>query len=119
MRTTLPASVTTPAAARAVVREAVERGRAGVRIEDVALVVSELVTNAVIHGRGDITLDVVVGPDAVHVSVEDAGPEPPTPRAAEPADESGRGLLLVSRIASQWGVRPVDTGKVVWADVAG
>ena len=119
MRTTLPASVTTPAAARAVVRDAVERGRAGVRIEDVALVVSELVTNAVIHGRGDITLDVVIGSDAVHVSVEDAGPEPPAPRAAEPADESGRGLLLVSRIASSWGVRPVETGKVVWADVAG
>lgn len=118
VRTTLPASVTTPAAARAVVREAVERGRAAVRIEDVALVVSELVTNAVLHGDGDITLDVTVGADAVHVAVGDADPGLPAPVRAEPADESGRGLLLVSRIATRWGVRPAETGKVVWADLA-
>lgn len=117
-RTTLPASVTTPAAARAFACEAVERGRAAVRIEDVALVVSELVTNAVVHGDGDITLNVVVAPDAVRVEVEDREPGLPGPVDAAVDSESGRGLLLVSRLATHWGVRPVTAGKVVWADIA-
>ena len=117
-RTTLPASVSTPAAARAFAREAVESGLPDVRIEDVALVVSELVTNAVVHGEGDITLNVVVAPDTVHVEVEDREPELPGQVDAALDSESGRGLLLVSRIAKRWGVRPASAGKVVWADVA-
>ena len=118
MRTTLPASVTTPAAARAVAREAVERGRATVRIDDVALVVSELVTNAVLHGAGDITLHLTVEQSTVHVEVIDA--DPVTPEAVEiaPDAESGRGLLLVSKVAKRWGVEPAGTGKVVWAELA-
>lgn len=117
VRTTLPASVSTPAAARAVAREAVARGRAGVRVEDVALVVSELVTNAVLRTECDITLDVVVEPTAVHIAVEDADDATPEPVDRLPDAESGRGLILVSKIAAQWGVRPADHGKVVWADV--
>ena len=118
VRTTLPAAVTTPAAARAVARDVVERGRGAVRVEDVALVVSELVTNAVLHGDGDITLDVAVAPHTVHVEVGDGGPEEPA-ALNPPADaEAGRGLQLVSRIATRWGVRTAAHGKVVWADLA-
>ena len=117
VRTTLPASVSTPAAARAVVRDALERGSADVRMDDVALVVSELVTNAVLHGDGDITLDVVVEPAAVHISVEDAGSGVAEAVDATGDAESGRGLMLVSKIAAHWGVRPARGGKVVWADV--
>ena len=121
VRTTLPSAVTAPAAARALARDAVERGgrRPAVRLDDVALVVSELVTNAVLHGDGDITLDVVVDDDAVHVEVADREPNlPDQPNAALDA-ESGRGLLLVSRVATQWGVRRSSPGKVVWAHLAG
>lgn len=118
VRTTLPSAVTTPAAARALARDAVERGRATVRVEDVALVVSELVTNAVLHGDGDITLHVVVGADAVRIEVADRDPALPGPTYAEADAESGRGLLLVSKIASRWGVREEQPGKVVWADLA-
>ena len=117
VRTTLPASVSTPAAARAVARDAVARGRAGVRVEDVALVVSELVTNAVLHGDGEITLDVVVEESRVHIAVEDGDLSTPAPVERPPDAETGRGLMLVSKIAAQWGVRSGDHGKVVWADV--
>jgi anti-sigma regulatory factor (Ser/Thr protein kinase) len=117
VRTTLPASVSTPATARAVVRDAVVRGRAGVRVEDVALVVSELVTNAVQRGDGEITLDVVVETSGVHIAVEDGNLSTPAPADRLPDTEPGRGLMLVSKIAAQWGVRPGDHGKVVWADV--
>ncbi len=119
VRTTLPSAVTTPAAARALARDAVERGRATVRIDDVALVVSELVTNAVLHGDGDVTLDVVVAPDTVRVEVADRDPGLPGASYAAADAESGRGLLLVSKIARDWGVRQEEPGKVVWADLAG
>lgn len=119
VRTTLPSAVTTPAAARALARDALERGRRTVRLDDVALVVSELVTNAVVHGEGDITLDVAVDDDSVRVEVADREPHlPDQPNAALDA-ESGRGLLLVSRVATQWGVRRTSPGKVVWAHLAG
>lgn len=117
VRTTLPASVSTPAAARALARDAVLRGHAAVRIEDVALVVSELVTNAVLHGDGDVTLDVLVEANAVHIAVEDL--DPGTPQVTETGldGDSGRGLALVAKVAAQWGVRYGAHGKVVWADV--
>lgn len=118
VRTTLPAAVTTPAAARALACDAVARGHARVRLDDVSLVVSELVTNAVIHGEGDIVLDVVVEDGSVHVEVSDREPHLPDPRDAPPDSESGRGLLLVAKLATQWGVRRDAPGKVVWADLA-
>jgi anti-sigma regulatory factor (Ser/Thr protein kinase) len=118
VRTTLPASLDTPAAARAFAREAIERGCAQVRSDDVALVVSELVTNAVVHGVGEITLSVNVAGDAVDVEVADRDPSLPH-RLDAPVDaEAGRGLLLVSRVARHWGVRLERPGKVVWAHLA-
>lgn len=118
-RTTLPSSVHSPSAARAFACDLVERGHARVRVDDVALVVSELVTNAVVHGDGDITLDVVVRPDTVHVEVRDREPRLPQPTDAPFDAESGRGLQLVSKVATRWGARRDAPGKVVWADLAG
>ena len=86
--------------------------------DDAVLIVSELVTNAVVHGAGDVTLDVVVADDAVRVEVADREPELPDVLDYQADAESGRGLLIVSKLARRWGVRPVDNGKVVWADVA-
>ena len=120
VRTTLPSTVSTPATARALARDAVERGRATVRLDDVALVVSELVTNAVVHGTGEITLDLTVAADAVRVEVADEAPaDLPGALPLTPDSESGRGLFLVSKIARDWGVRAAGGGKVVWADLAG
>lgn len=119
-RTTLPASVDTPAAARAFARAALAGERPVVLVEDVTLVVSELVTNAVIHGGGNVTLTVAADDTGVQVEVGDREPElVAVPETARDAD-AGRGLLLVSRVARSWGVRHVgDGGKVVWAELAG
>lgn len=108
----------TPAAARAFARDAVERAQASVPSDHVALVVSELVTNAVVHGDGDITLSLAVEGDAVEVEVADQDPALPTPVDAPVDAAAGRGLLLVSRLAQDWGVRPHGSGKVVWAQLA-
>jgi anti-sigma regulatory factor (Ser/Thr protein kinase) len=117
-RTTLPASVGTPAVARAFARHAVAGGTTPLRVDDVTLVVSELVTNAVVHGTGDVTLHVVGNADGIRVEVGDDLPsEGELP--VEESRETVRGLLLVSRIARHWGVRAEGAGKVVWADLAG
>lgn len=89
---------------------------------DVELVVSELVANAVRHGRPAIVLRLTVEPLAVDVAVLDHGPElPPRQLPTAPVTGgSGRGLLIVSRLAGDWGVAQLEdaTGKVVWATLA-
>ncbi|HEX8002662.1 MAG TPA: ATP-binding protein [Mycobacteriales bacterium] len=116
--TTLPAGVDTPAAARAFVRDAVPGDGTVVPVEDLTLVVSELVTNAVVSGSDEIDLQIVVG-DA-HVLVEVADEAAPTAASLTPlVEEDGhRGLMLVSRLAHRWGVRRDGSRKVLWADLA-
>ncbi len=79
-------------------------------VDDVKLLVSELVTNAVRHPRrqGHIDLSVEVGRGRVRVEVADPGEGFARPRVGEPPPEAlgGRGLLIVDRVASRWGVTP-------------
>src|SRR4051812_31585307 len=96
VRTTLPASVSAPARARAFAREAVAGRLRALPIEDVTLVVSELVTNAVLHGLGDVTLAVSMSGDNVRVEVGDDQPDLTDATTHAVDAESGRGLLLVS-----------------------
>lgn len=115
-RTTLPAGIDTPAAARAFVRDAT--GRADVPVDDLALVVSELVTTAVVSGSTSIDVEVVAEGDRVVVEVADDAPAAaPLAPLVEDAGPS-RGLMLVSRIAERWGVRRDGSRKVLWADLA-
>jgi len=84
-------------------------------VEDVELVVSELVTNAMRHGRGEITMHLEVAQDRVVVGVQDQGAGRPAPRQPDTTDSNGRGLALVALLATEWGVRPEPGGgKVVW-----
>ncbi|MFC9887020.1 ATP-binding protein [Streptomyces pilosus] len=90
------------------------------RIDDVLLCVSELATNALLHGvppgRG-LLLRLLPYSDSVRVEVHDSGGGvPAVPRGAP--DESGRGLLLVAGLADRWGVTERDPGKVVWCEFA-
>ncbi|MDQ1602045.1 MAG: hypothetical protein QOD68_3519 [Actinomycetota bacterium] len=84
-------------------------------VEDVELVVSELVTNAMRHGRGQITMHLEVAPDRVVVGVQDQGAGHPSPREPDATGVNGRGLALVAILATEWGVRLAPAGgKVVW-----
>lgn len=80
------------------------------QLDDVKLLVSELVTNAVRHPQdnGRIELEVAATSDNVRVVVSDPGTGFTKPKVgAPPADQfGGRGLLIVDRIASRWGVTP-------------
>jgi anti-sigma regulatory factor (Ser/Thr protein kinase) len=81
---------------------------------DVALLVSELATNAVIHARTPFRVDVAVGEGVIRVEVEDEGPGLPRPRAIAPEATTGRGLLILDRLADRWGTTPLERGKRVW-----
>ena len=111
------------------VRRAVDRpqARAQVRgeafggtLDDAALMVSELVTNALVHGRPGITLRLSFERNCLVVAVGDRGEGLVTCNAPEPEQSSGRGLVVVDALSTRWGVSRTrgQAGKQVWFEVA-
>lgn len=114
MALTLDAAPVSASRARHVSRDALAGwGVQGDTVHDVLLMVDELVTNAVEHGRGPVSLR-LHRRNTVVCEVGDVGGELPQRRNRGSAAESGRGLLLVHALADATGVRPTSTGKVVW-----
>ncbi len=83
--------------------------------DDAILVVSELVTNALRHGLGDVVVRASIEElTSVRVSVTDSGPEQPTLLPPNPTRIGGVGLRIVDELAGSWGVAPFPGGKTVW-----
>jgi anti-sigma regulatory factor (Ser/Thr protein kinase) len=110
----LPESVP---AARDLLRRVVAGTVFDARMEDAELALSEMVTNAVLHGREPIALTVTLTEHALRVEVTDANPVSPSFSMLDQTAVTGRGLLLISAVADRWGVDPAGTGKVVWIEV--
>lgn len=87
----------------------------GATMDTALLVVTELVTNAVLHGRGPIDLTIEVADEAVLVQVSDREPTPPQPRPLTTESTDGRGMALVRLVTADWDCVEHDDGKVVWA----
>lgn len=87
-------------------------------LDDAQLLVSELVTNAVRHGRPAISLVVSLHPPLIGVAVHDEGDSlpPVAPVPPDAGESGGRGLMIVDRLSSAWGVLPdhQPPGKTVW-----
>jgi PAS domain-containing protein/anti-sigma regulatory factor (Ser/Thr protein kinase) len=84
----------------------------------VLLVVSELVTNALVHTQGPVSLDLVLRGDRVRVSVSDSSPRAPAkPVIVDWESTGGRGLLLIEAMSDAFGSVPVAGGKQVWSEV--
>lgn len=86
-------------------------------LDDAAMVVTELVTNALVHARSATTVAVSSRPGTVRIEVADASPVPPVPRERHHTTASGRGIALVAAIAERWGAEPTPDGKVVWVEL--
>ncbi|WTE29851.1 ATP-binding protein [Streptomyces anulatus] len=81
-----------------------QHGVPGATIEDAELVVSELVTNAIQHGGGEVGFAISASHGLVRISVTDASAAPARPRRVDADSESGRGLTLVTFIVDCWSV---------------
>jgi GAF domain-containing protein/anti-sigma regulatory factor (Ser/Thr protein kinase) len=83
------------------------------------LVVSELVTNAMVHTRGEVRLDLTLTGDRLRVAVSDSSPRAPARQASVDWESTGgRGLLLVEAVSQSWGSVPLSGGKQVWGEIA-
>ncbi|MGW4285942.1 ATP-binding protein [Streptomyces sp. NPDC004673] len=118
---TLPRKGESAAGARRLVRIALTAWGLNDLAEDGASVVSELVANAVRHSRRESIRMMVerTAPRTVRVAVADLSRTPPEPRTPQHDDEDGRGLLLVTSLATNWGTDERRWGKIVWAELEG
>lgn len=85
--------------------------------DDAILVLSELVTNAVLHAGGARRIRVDCAGGRIRISVHDADPRPARMAADVPA-VGGRGLRIVARLSRRWGSAPLGGGKDVWAELS-
>ncbi len=114
-----PADPEALSAGRHMIRAAVRAWGARDRSDEIELAADELVTNALLHtdGAAVVTIRMLTGPQRrVRVEVEDKSSV--LPRRREPGESgvSGRGLMLVDRLADVWGVEPRGGGKSVWCE---
>lgn len=77
-------------------------------VDLLALLGTELVANAVLHGAPPVVLSLEVTPTAVWVGCSDGDPQPPVVRVVGLDATGGRGLALIDALAGQWGVTPLD-----------
>ncbi|MGF1430261.1 SpoIIE family protein phosphatase, partial [Kitasatospora sp. LaBMicrA B282] len=110
---TLPAEPTAVSRARRLVRGALQDWGVEQLTDTAELLVSELVTNSVRYASAPIGVRLTLG-ETLLVEISDPLPDPPRERHAAAADEGGRGLELVRRLALRWGARAEGMGKVVW-----
>lgn len=112
-----PAEPASAAQARHFVTEMLIGADAGM-IDDARLLVSELVTNAVLHARSEVEVRIWARSNRVHVRVTDAAHDRrPVPRPTDPDATTGRGLQLVECLASSYGVDVDGDWKSVWFEI--
>jgi DNA-binding NarL/FixJ family response regulator len=113
----LAPAVTSPGDARRLASRTIERwGRDDLQ-ETVRLLVSEVVTNAIQHGEGDIEMAIRLTDAGVRVEVHDTSAVLPAVAHRGIEAPTGRGLAIVETLASRWGARTCEVGKSVWFEV--
>jgi anti-sigma regulatory factor (Ser/Thr protein kinase) len=102
--------------ARSLIRDPLKRWGLEDLIDSSELLVSELVTNAIRYANGEVQLRLVLEPDSLVCEVHDSSPALPRVLQVDKDAENGRGLHVVSQVASRWGARRTAGGKVVWCE---
>lgn len=106
-----------PTTARAFSLETLARWGHEELAPEVASIVTELVTNAVIHARTDVEVSLSLTDSTLRISVRDRSHALPAPASPDHSSTSGRGMLIVAEMASRWGIEPSADGKIVWAEL--
>ena len=114
--TELPAATTSPSRARRYVEQVLADAGLVHLIDEALLLVTELVTNAVVHAGTTLELSVAVEGGQVRVEVLDRAPGAVPVVTAAPSEtrEGGRGIFLLDSLAAEWGTRHFGSGKSVW-----
>jgi anti-sigma regulatory factor (Ser/Thr protein kinase) len=113
---TLPRDRSAAAMARTALRERFLEALGEKRVSELALVVTELVANAVVHGRGAINLEIRADGERVHGEVVDQGGGfEREVRERGSAEVGGRGLVIVDALSSRWGIHEGTTH--VWFEL--
>jgi anti-sigma regulatory factor (Ser/Thr protein kinase) len=115
-RIELAADVAGCTTARRFVQEVLDQAADDVRANAV-LLVSEVVTNAVLHARGPLAIEVIQQGTVFRIAVSDRSRTPPAAKRYRVDDATGRGLRLLDCLAAAWGWESSRTGKVVWFDL--
>ncbi len=112
---------TVPSSVAKIRRFAVDAARShdpAIDTDVVALLVSELATNAMLHGEGQVKVRVLARRAGVRVEVGDASSQRPSRPVPSLDAEGGRGIALVEALASAWGVESSSiNGKTVWFEL--
>ncbi|MCU1588171.1 MAG: ATP-binding region ATPase domain protein [Frankiales bacterium] len=114
---TLPALPESISVARRFVVAALRDARADLAADDAATLVSELATNALLHARTTFTVEVQLLGEVVRIAVLDLSTAVPRVRDYGADATTGRGMRLVSAMATRWGVEPSADGKAVWFEL--
>jgi PAS domain S-box-containing protein len=114
MRRRLPSHPSSAGEARRMVRRLLREAGRDDLLEPAQLLVSEVVTNALVHSGTAIDVSMAADDDGVLVEVGDGSKHVPRLRAYAPTASTGRGLALLDQTADAWGVVPGVRGKTVW-----
>lgn len=119
-RIELPRSERSPGLARRFVGDRLAAWDLDRVAETAQLLVSELVTNAVIHARSNAVLRIETSRDVLRITVVDHGPGTRRRHLSmpPPSDFGGRGLFIVDQLASRWGAARHSDGNHVWFELA-
>jgi anti-sigma regulatory factor (Ser/Thr protein kinase) len=85
--------------------------------ERVALLVSELAANAILHARSQFSVRMLVEPSRVRIEVTDQGPGVPVRRNYGKDAITGRGLTIVESMSDRWGSDQLEESTIVWCEV--
>jgi anti-sigma regulatory factor (Ser/Thr protein kinase) len=112
------------ASTRRYLRDLLRRWSCEALLDDLQLMLSEVVTNALVHAQSDVDIRMRRHASGVRVEVQDSSPQPPIPtvivadEAMNAEAESGRCLLIVDALATAWGSAPAGRGKTTWIEMA-